>query len=341
MREQRRPNYLFLAGAPVLVTGATGFTGSNLVKKLVKIGAKVTAIARNSSDLTVLQGLPIKWVRGDVFDENVVREAIHDVSYIFHVAAAYREAKVSAETYHNVHVKSTQLLAIHALAQPDFKRFVHISTVGVHGHIENPPANEDYPFHPGDIYQQTKAEAELWIREFSQKNGLPIAVVRPAAIFGPGDKRLFKVFKMASRKWFPVLGSGNGFYHLIHVDDLTDFFLFVAINRKAVGQVFICGNSEPIQLRNMARIIAGRWGRPIHFIRIPASPFFALGFFCEMVCRPLNVEPPIYRRRVAFYTKDRAFDTSKMRALGFTPKYSNQQGLVETAQWYQQKGWLR
>ena len=149
------------SGTKVLVTGATGFTGSVLVRKLVNAGLHVTAIARPSSNIEPLQDLNIHWIRGDVFDEETINKAVTDISYIFHVAAAYREAKISDETYYNVHVKSTQLIAKKAMELPNFKRFVHVSTVGVHSHIADPPADEEYRFKPDDVYQKTKAEAEL------------------------------------------------------------------------------------------------------------------------------------------------------------------------------------
>jgi nucleoside-diphosphate-sugar epimerase len=198
----------------VLVTGATGFTGSVLTQKLVRAGLKVRAIARPSSKLGQLSDLPISWFRGDVFDRATVEAAAQDVAYIFHVAAAYREAKISDDVYRKVHVESTKLLADAARQNASFRRFVHVSTVGVHGHIANPPADENYAFDPDDIYQLTKAEAELWFRNYATKHELPYTVIRPCAIYGPGDMRLLKVFRMAAKKYFPILGRGRNLYHL-------------------------------------------------------------------------------------------------------------------------------
>ncbi len=332
----------FPPGARVLVTGASGYTGTVLVKKLVAQGASVRAIARKSSNLSPFEGLPVEWIHGDVFDPTTVAEAVNGVEYVIHVAAAYREAKITDETYHKVHIESTKLLAHAVLGSPTFKRFVHVSTVGVHGHIDEPPADETYRFSPGDIYQRTKAEAELWIREFAAANNFPISVVRPAAIYGPGDKRLLKVFKMASKPFFPLFGRGQGLYHLIHVDDLTDIFILAALHPAAAGEAFIAGNSSPSRLQDIARTIADEIGnKGMRFVRFPAWPLFLAADLCEAICKPLGVEPPIYRRRVAFFTKDRAFNTSKLqRLLGYTNRIGVDEGLRSTARWYRGAGWL-
>ncbi len=332
----------FSRGAKVLVTGATGYTGQVLVRKLVEQGCAVRAIARASSNREALSTLPILWLQGDVFDPEVIRIATQDIEYIFHVAAAYREAKISDETYTKVHIESTKLLAQSVLGSETFKRFVHISTVGVHGHIDEPPANEEYRFSPGDIYQRTKAEAELWIRQFAKEHGLPLSVVRPAAIYGPGDRRLLKLFKMASKPLFPLFGSGQGLYHLIHVDDLTDLFITAALDPQALGEVFIAGNPEPSRLQDIAKIIADQVGNTrLRFIRFPAWPLFLAADLCELICKPFGIEPPLYRRRVAFFTKDRAFDTSKLREmLRYQYTHTVDQGLRSTAKWYRDAGWL-
>ncbi len=329
-------------GTLALVTGATGFTGSVLVRKLCEQGIRVRAIARPTSTRSELRDLPIEWVEGNVYDPATVEKAVAGVEYIFHVAAAYREAGITDDVYRKVHVESTQLLARAALTQPGFKRFVHVSTVGVHGHIERPPANEEYPFSPGDVYQETKAQAELWLREFAPKNGLPFTVVRPAAIYGPGDKRLFKIFKMAAWPFFPVLGRARGqLYHLIHVEDLAGIFMLAAVHPNALGEVFIGGDPKALALADIIQIIASEYKRKARIIRIPAWPFFRAAAVCEAVCKPFGWSPPIYRRRVAFFTKDRSFDTSKLRErLGYTYGRTTEQGLRDTARWYRDNGWM-
>ena len=326
----------------VLVTGATGFTGSHLIKALCAAGVSVRAIARASSNREAFGDLPVDWVIGDVFDEQTVKQACSGVNIIFHVAAAYREAKISDDVYWNVHVKSTQLLTKYAHQQSDFKRFVHISTVGVHGHIDNPPVDESYRFSPGDQYQITKVEAEQWIQKYSNENNFPITIIRPAAIYGPGDRRLLKVFKLAKLPIIPILGFGcKGLYHLIHVSDLVNFMILAATHPKALGEIFICGNENPISIKDMISLISQRLGRSPRFIRLPATPLFWLGDICEFICKPLNIEPLIYRRRVAFFTKDRWFNTNKLvQYTGYEMQHSSKNGIEQLADWYCDAGWL-
>jgi nucleoside-diphosphate-sugar epimerase len=333
--------YTLPENSRVLVTGATGFTGRHLVGKLLAQKAKIKIIARPSSRSDELKALGCEVFEGQIYDPETVRLACRDIDYIFHIAAAFREAGVSDDIYSKVHVESTKLLANAACEIPGFKRFVHISTVGVHGHIEHPPANEEAPYGPGDLYQATKLEAELWIRDFARQRGMSMSVIRPTAIYGPGDRRLLKIFRMAQWPVFPIIGFGKCLYHMTHVEDLANSFLLAAIHPRADQEVFICGDPETISLIELVHISAEVTGHMPKILRLPATPFFLLGDLCELVCKPLKIEPPIYRRRVAFYTKDRSFDTSKLRNyLGFEHAYSNRTGIIETVKWYKEQGWI-
>lgn len=328
-------------GSSALITGATGFTGSVLVRRLVERGVRVTAIARAESRLDDLADLDVAWVRGEVDDPTVIDAATAKVDYVFHLAAAYREARRTTDDYWKVHVTSTERIAARVARRPGFKRFVHVSTVGVHGHVEDPPADEHAPFRPDDDYQRTKAAAEQWLHRFARAEGLPYTVIRPCAIYGPGDRRLGKLFRMAQWGVFPLLGWSRGLYHLVHVEDLVAVLMLAAIHPAAAGEAFIAGHSEWTTLERMARVIAGALGRRVRVFRLPVLPFQAAAAACEAACRPFGLEPPIHRRRVAFYTKDRAFDTSKLqRVLGFTPERSTDDGLIDTTHWYVDHGWL-
>ncbi len=169
-----------------------------------------------------------------------------------------------------------------------------------------------------------------------------MTVVRPAAIYGPGDRRLLKVYKMARLAICPILGYGHkGLYHLIHVTDLVNFMIVAATHPDTDGEVYICGNNEATSIHEMIKTIGTKLGKTPIFVRLPVTPFFWLGDLCELICKPLNIEPPIYRRRVAFFTKDRSFNTKKMRQqTGYNCMYSNKEGIEDLSDWYVEQGWL-
>jgi nucleoside-diphosphate-sugar epimerase len=218
---------------------------------------------------------------------------------------------------------------------------VQCSTGGVHGHIEHPPADEDAPYRPGDIYQVTKLEAETLAREFGRRHGLEVVVARPIGIYGPGDRRFLKMFRGLASGRFPVLGSGEVFYHLTFIDDLVDGLRRCGEVAAAAGRTYILAGDTYTTLNELVALVADELGvRPPRW-RLPVWPFWMTGLVCELVCVPLRIEPPLYRRRVDFYTKSRAFDTTRARAeIGYEPKVPLREGLRRTIAWYRAQGWL-
>lgn len=324
----------------ILVTGATGFTGRHLVRRLVDEGQSVRVIARSAERAREAFGDRVEIEPGDVADPAVIRRAVPGATVIYHLAAAYREAGLPDARYRAVHVDSTRLLLEAAQAE-GIERFVHCSTVGVLGHIEHPPADERTPYDPGDIYQATKAEGEKLALEFSSRHGLPLTVARPTAIYGPGDLRLLKLFRMIARGRFVMIGSGRIFYHMVHVDDLVSGLQLLARRMEAIGEVFIIGGEGYRSLNDIAALIARVVGAPAPRWHVPAWPIQMAGSLCEKICAPFGIEPPIYRRRVDFFTKSRAFSIEKARRLlGYQPAIDLEQGFTQTTRWYREHGYL-
>ncbi|MDD5195490.1 MAG: NAD-dependent epimerase/dehydratase family protein, partial [Candidatus Omnitrophica bacterium] len=326
----------------VLVTGAAGFTASRLVRKLISAGFEVNAIVRKNSDTGPIEGLNARLFRGNVYDPHIVRSACSGVKYVFHLATVYRKVNLSDDEYYKVHVESTRLLAEAALCQPGFKRFLHTSTTGVYGDNVACSADEACIPAPSDISQKTKLEAELVIREFIEKRGLSATIIRPVSIYGPGDTRVFKLFKMVAQGWVPLVSNRNILYHLIHVADLIDFYLHCAVFQKAKGETFICGNTQCISIKDIVSVIARCYNKRVHFVNIPQAPLLLAAYICEKACKKIGVEPPLHCRRAVFFTKDHCFNTAKMRDYAcFTPKISVEEGICQTAKWYLAHGWLR
>jgi dihydroflavonol-4-reductase len=322
-----------------LVTGATGFTGSHLVQELVRSGQSVRALARNPGRARSLP-TEVDVMTGDITDPSVVERAVKGCDVVYHLAASFREAGIPDSRYREVHVDATRRLLEAARAE-GVTRFVHCSTIGVHSHIANPPADETCPHQPGDIYQQTKSEGERVALAFAREHGFPLSVVRPATIYGPGDLRLLKLFRAIARRRFAMIGRGEVFLHMVHVDDLVRGFRLAAERPEAVGEVFIIAGDQYVTLNELSERIARVWNVPPPRLHLPVWPFYLAGALCEAVCVPLRVEPPIFRRRVAFFTKSRGFTIDKARRLlGYEPQVDLQAGLQQTAAWYRQQGFV-
>ena len=324
-----------------LVTGATGFAGGRLVEKLVEKGADVRVIVRDKNRLNLKSGTPVEILEGDICDLKLVQRAVKGVNKIFHLAACYRTAGVADSVYQEVHVTATGYL-LEAAVDNGVERFVHTSTIGIHGDIEKPPANEDYRFKPGDIYQQTKLEGEHLALKFYQDTRLGVTVIRPCAIYGPGDLRLLKLFKLAARNPMLLLGNGKIKYHMVHGEDLADGFILASEKEKAIGESFIIGSPEVFSVTELLVMISKIMGKSSHkILKLPIKPFQVLGSITEKLCIPFGIEPPIYRRRVDFFANNREFDTSKAeKLLGFKCRYTTEQGLIQTYEWFKKNNLL-
>ncbi|MGD9972849.1 MAG: NAD-dependent epimerase/dehydratase family protein [Desulfatirhabdiaceae bacterium] len=323
-----------------LVTGANGFTGSYLCKQLIENGYQVRGLVRTSSDLILLQGIPVELAYADLAVDNRFSDIMNGIDTVYHIAAIYRNENVSRKYFWDVNVGGTRKL-LDAAVSSNVRRFVHCSTVGVQGHIKNPPATEDFPYDPGDHYQESKLEAELLAMDYFRQKKLNGVVVRPSGIYGPGDTRFLKLFRHIQNGSFRMIGTGKTYYHMTYVEDVAEGFVHAGETRDAAGEIFTIGGEEYVTLQELVNRIARVLNTSVSRIRIPAQPVWLAAWLCERICRPFGISPPIYPRRVDFFIKSRAFDISKAKnILGYHPRVNLDDGLRRTAEWYRQQGLL-
>jgi dihydroflavonol-4-reductase len=306
----------------------------------VKRGHQVRALVRDFSRADGLRAQGIELAVGDVANAASLVEATRDVEVVYHIAAIYRQAGLPNAQYRAINAFGVRSV-IDAAATHGVRRVVHCSTVGVHGDVDHPPANEDAPLRPGDVYQQTKLEGEAIARQASADTGVEVVIARPTGIYGPGDRRLLKLFRGVARRRFVILGSGEIYYHLTYIDDLVEGFRLCGEVPDAGGRTYILAGGEVTTLNVLVGLIAAEAGVAPPTVRLPVWPFWAAGAICEAMCAPFGIEPPLYRRRVDFFTKSRAFDISRARReLGFAPAVGLREGIRRTLAWYRQEGWL-
>jgi len=323
-----------------LVTGATGFTGGHLASFLSRAGDQVRVLVRPSPQAPRFAGSGFEVVEGDLTDRESLQHAVTGVDVVYNIAALYREAGLPAAMYRAVNAEAVGTL-LSVAHEAGVQRVVHCSTVGVHGDIANPPADEDAPLQPGDVYQETKLLGEQIGRKVAGQLGLELVIARPTGIYGPGDRRLFKLFGELARGRFVMLGSGRNYYHVTYIDDLCAGFRLCGTVPAAAGRTYILGGADVPTLEQLVQVTSAIAGTKGPRARLPIWPVWVGGALCELVCAPFGILPPLYRRRVDFFRKSRAFDISRARReLGFAPAVGLREGISRTLEWYREHGWI-
>jgi nucleoside-diphosphate-sugar epimerase len=325
----------------VLVTGGTGFTGTALVHRLLNDGHSVLALDyKEGLQCDALRSRGAEVVIGSVTDPAAVRRSMKGVELVFHLAAAFRELNVPNSFYDEVNVGGTRIVLDAAQAE-GVRKFIYCSTCGVHGNVAHPPADEDAPIQPADYYQRTKYEAEPLVKRASGRT-METVILRPAAIYGPGDpERFFMIFKRVAKGSFPMFGSGRTLYHPLYIDNLVDAFVLCIPSGVGTGREYLIADERYYPIEEIVRAVARALEVPVRIPHYPVWPVVAVGHVVEKVCRPIGVTPPIFPRRVDWYRQNRAFDIARARQeLGYRPPVALDEGLRRTGAWYRQMGYL-
>jgi nucleoside-diphosphate-sugar epimerase len=327
----------------ILVTGGTGFTGSHLVRRLLKDGHEVHTVD-NAKGLffdelqTLGAKIKIAGIESRDLCEQIVKESNPEV--VYHLAAAFRQMNVPKQYYWDVNVEGTRYLC-EAAQRQGVRKFVYCSTQGVHGNIANPPGDENSPIDPEDYYQYTKWEGEKVVNEIVSKTGFDATTVRPTAIYGPGDPaRFLMMYKRSKGGSFMMFGDGQTTYHPVYIDNLVDCFILAAEKGKK-GDAYLGADEHYYTLNDLITYVGKSMGVDVKIKHYPYWPLYLAALVCEGVCTPLRITPPLFRRRASWFKQVRAFRIDKARKdLGYVPKVGIEEGLKATAHWYKQNGYI-
>jgi nucleoside-diphosphate-sugar epimerase len=316
----------------VAVTGATGFIGGHVARKLAAKGVPVVALHRRAAHPPSNPG--IAWRTFEDFERGS-----DPVDALVHVAAVRHRHGVPPEEYGRQNVALTARLL--TAARGRVGRFVDVSSIAVYGWPPELPIDESRPFAPVGPYGRSKVETERMVRE----SGLAYAIVRPSITYGPGDTNgmIDKLFRLVRAGRYRLVGGGASRVQLVYADDLAHAIAETALKPGLDAAEFICTFRDPITIRELSRLVGEIVGRPIPAPGVPLAVARAAAVVFETLERAglrfPGGEPPVTREKLQTVTVDRAYGIDRMRSLlGWEPPTSYEGGLRLTAKVLEESG---
>jgi nucleoside-diphosphate-sugar epimerase len=322
-----------------VVTGATGFVGSSLVKELVDIGAEVYALARPSSSPDRLLDTPLTWTIADVTQRPTLHGLFDDIDFVIHAAGMLGQAGILEKEYMRLHVDGTRNVLDEIVATDPVPRVLYVSSPGVLGPIAGIPADEKAVLAPSNAYERSKAMAEKLVGVYAAA-GLPVVIARPEFIYGPGDKHVLGLFQAIQQGRFFFVGNGQNSCHPTYISDAVDGLLR-CLERGKPGEIYHITGPRPVTFHELATTIARILDVPPPQLQVPRTLAMIGATALEGLGKVTRKRPPLSRSGVAFFSEDRRFSWEKAeRELAYRPQVDLEKGLAATIQWYRQEGYL-
>ncbi|MDI6884597.1 MAG: GDP-mannose 4,6-dehydratase [Hadesarchaea archaeon] len=308
------------SGKNVLITGITGFVGSCLARRLVKLGAEVTGITRGEKYANNLSDLNVNLVQGNILDYPLIERVLaeYETDVCFHLAAQtiVRRSIKNPTTAYQTNVMGTVNM-LEACRHVGIEGFLYTSTDKVYGEPDQLPIPESAPLNASGVYESSKAAADRIARAYATMFDLPAVVSRACNIYGPGDTNpriIPNTIKMCLCKEPPIIYAGiNGIREYIYVEDCVDAYLLLAENiEKTRGDVFNVGSGV---VKKQTEVVEG------------IAKLFGL--------QPKHVEPEPYMHKEI---KSQYLSSEKIaRELGWKSKTSFEEGVKRTIDWWKER----
>lgn len=325
------------ANQRVMITGATGFVGSALARRLLDEGAQVTAFVRSSTKASWLRDRGAAIVEGDIAEPAAAALAVKDCRFVFHIAAA-TSGSYPKQAWTNI--TGTRTIA-QAAADAGCERLVHMSTLSVYGNCYRGDVTEDRPLAPGAAaYSQTKAAAERALIEIAQRTGLAYSIIRPGMIYGPGSSMWTgNLFRLARLRPIPFFGDGDIVVPAVFIDDVVDLTLTLALHPAASGEAFNASTDPAPTCRQLLGAYARLAGHD-DWLALPVELAYLLAGLAQLFSPPRSIGrdlPDIVDlvRRRTIYKIDKT-----RRLLGWQPRIALEEGVARCEPWLREQGLL-
>lgn len=316
----------------VLITGATGLIGQNFARRAAA-GHPVLAMVRRNSDRAALEGVPVRFIEGDLSDPETLPAALAEADIVVHTAAHLGDWG-PPEKYRAINVVALEHMLNAAVRIGRLRRWIQLSSQGVYPARHHYGTDETVPPETNNIdgYTQTKAESEVVVQRFVREYKLPAVIIRPGFTYGPGERNALKrvVEKLESGK-MKIIGRGDKLLNNTSVHNLCDAIL-LAIEKPGIeGEVFNIRDDRLVTREEFVHTIADYLGKP-HPRHVPERLVKTLVGPIEAFARLRGSEtaPIITRGQIKFLTQNLDYSIAKAkRVLGYRPKVDFQQGIVE------------
>ncbi len=319
-----------------LVTGASGFLGGRVAQMLHERGDEVVILARATSDLRHLSSTPVRVVRSDLANRAALREAVQQVTEIFHCAACSTDW-APKQTYLDANVIGTQNLIAAALQAPKLRRFLHVSTTDIYGYPHVPCTEEHAFVDAGLPYNQTKGRAEAAVWKAHQDHGLPITIVRPATIYGPRGKDFTQEIAMLlHQRLMAYIDNGTAPGGFTYVDSVAQAMLDAAASNHTIGQAYNISGGTGATWEQYVTLFAQQLGVKPPWINLSFSAAMALAGMLETLQGSLRLRarPLLTRHAVYLLGRNQEFPIAKARTdFGFSPNISLEEGICRSVAW--------
>jgi nucleoside-diphosphate-sugar epimerase len=327
-------------GTPrVLITGATGFVGTHVVREMAARGVRLRALVRRSSDTRTLEEADAELVSGSLTEPESLARAATDVDVVVHLAGL-TSARSNAE-YRRVNEIGTRDLvraAADAASQP--RRFVYLSSLAAVGpSIDGEPVGPGNEPRPVSAYGRSKLAGEMACQEAA--GDIEVCVLRAPAVYGPGDREMFRFFRMAKLGVLPVPAGQTRKLQFVHVGDLAGAIVRAAL-KPEVGGLFHIAEPTAYADREFARLIGEAVGARVRIMPVPGTLLKMAAVLNEAVHRAFGRSSVFNRDKTAeLLASGWECETGTARqALGFEAEIPLPRGLRETADWYARNRWL-
>jgi len=325
-----------------LITGATGFIGPHLIKKLTAEGHFCRCLVRNSSRTDFLKASGVEVVEGDITRAESLNGIAGGIDRVLHMATLGHMSNfsVTESMFEAINVNGTQNVMAEAL-RAGVQRVVHCSTVAAMGICDDVPATEESVCRPHHPYGRSKLKAEKNVLDMISQKNLPAVIIRFSMVYGPGDSRdILKLTRMAQKGLFPKVGNRPKLTPLIHVDDAI-LGLLLAAEKGGIGDIYLITNQNSLPFDEIRKILQKALGVTRWPLYVPEWAALSIASLAEKIYPLIGKTPPVSRKNIESTLADRVFSIEKARReLGFDPEVDPAEGLRETVTWYKQRGWV-